>query len=172
MMKFVAAASIAGFAFLGVATMSAAAQRYGDDRRDRDRLTLVCWGEGRKPSTDISSGYAWDSNRRKFVPQTYLQSTTRQFDSEVQVELQGDWGRIHLTGPLIPPIHSGGRDGWWDLEDVRFGPDVITARYRMNGLNKPRVTIDRRSGRISINGIEQFRGECDQGDWGQRGNRF
>lgn len=153
--------------------LSAAAQRgdygYGNDRNS---LTLICWGEGRRPSTGVGSGYAWNRDRHRFVPNTYTYNTTQEFDSEVQVELHDDWGRIHLTGKLIPAIHSGGDNGWWELENVHVGPDIITARYRLNGLNKPRVEIDRRSGRIKIDGIEKFRGECDQGNWGERSNRF
>jgi hypothetical protein len=42
----------------------------------------------------------------------------------------------------------------------------------MNSMNKPKVEIDRRSGRIKIDGIEKFRGECDQGDWAKGGMRF
>jgi hypothetical protein len=144
-------------------------QRYNN--RD-DGLTLICWGEGRKPGTGVSTGYAYDNDRHKFVPQTYVHNKTEQFDSEVQVEFRDGRGRIHLTGKLIPPIHSGGTNGWWELENVAFGPDKINAQYRLNGLNKPKVEIDRRSGRVKIDGIEKFRGECDQGNWGQRGNRF
>jgi hypothetical protein len=40
---------------------------------------------------------------------------------------------------------------------------MIRARYRLNGLNKPQVTIDRRSGRISVQGTAPyaFSGICD-----------
>lgn len=153
---------------------SVGAQRSDDHEygNGQNSLTLICWGEGRRPATSVSSGYAWDSRRHKFVPHTYLNNTTKEFDSEVQVELHDDWGRIHLTGKLVPSIHSGGNNGWWDLENVHVGPDTITARYRLNGLNKPRVEINRRSGRIKINGIEKFRGECEQGGWGERSKRF
>lgn len=143
-----------------------------DDARQDDGLTLICWGEGRKPGTGVSTGYAYDNDHNKFVPQTYVYNKTQQFDSEVQLEFRDGRGRIHLTGKLIPPIHSGGTNGWWALENVAFGPDKINAQYRLNGLNKPRVEIDRRSGRVKIDGIEKFCGECEQGNWGQRGNRF
>lgn len=174
MNKHISISALVGLCLSATVTAPASAQRnidyeYGNER---DSITLICWGEGRKPGTGVSSGYAWDHRRGKFVPQTYIQNTTQEFDSEVQVELHDDWGRIHLTGKLVPPIHSGGSNGWWELENVHVGPDTITARYRLNGLNKPRVEIDRRSGRIRIDGIEKFRGECDQGTWGQRANRF
>ena len=174
MNKFLPVGSIAALAMAASIATAGSAQRYNDYEYENEHnsLTLICWGEGRKPGTSVSTGYSWDHHRHKFVPQTYLNNTTREFDSEVQVELHDDWGRIHLTGKLVPPIHSGGSNGWWELENVHVGPDTITARYRLNGLNKPRVEINRRTGRIKIDGIEKFRGECDQGTWGQRGNRF
>jgi hypothetical protein len=47
--------------------------------------------------------------------------------------------------------------------------DTITASYRLNGLNKPRIAIDRRSGGITIIGTASyaFRGSCDQVSAGQ-----
>lgn len=174
MKKALLLGSMAGLAMAATLSTTASAQRYNhhDYGNDENSLTLVCWGEGRRPATGVSTGYAWNSDRNRFTPQTYVHNTTREFESEVQVELHDDWGRIHLTGSLIPPINNGGNNGWWDLENVHVGPDTITARYELNGLNKPRVEINRRSGTIRINGIESFRGECDVGTWGQRDNRF
>jgi hypothetical protein len=161
---------------IGLAIAGAAASAQQPDDQDsgasENGLALICWGEGRKPNTRASVGYAWNGDSHKFVPQTYVYNSTKQFDSEVQVELHDDWGRIHLAKKLLPSIHSGGNNGWWELENVHVSEDIITARYRLNGLNKPKLTIDRRTGRISIDGIEKFRGECDQGNWAERKNRF
>ncbi|WP_245653416.1 hypothetical protein [Sphingomonas pituitosa] len=140
--------------------------------RPREQLTLICWGEGQKPGSSYRSGYVWNDRTHRYESYSAVESGTQRFDSTVQVELWGDGGRIRLAGKLIPPIHSGGRDGWWDLDDVRMTRDRITAQYRLNGLNKPRVDIDRRIGRIAIDGIEKFRGSCDQGDWSGSRNKF
>jgi len=139
---------------------------------DRDSLLLICWGEGKKPKSTVSPGYAWNSDSNKFVPKTYVYSGTQKFESEVQIELRGDEGRIHLPKKLIPPTNSGGSNGWWPLSDIRMTPETIKAHYRMNSMNKPKVEIDRRRGRIKIEGIETFKGECDQGDWAKGGMRF
>ena len=79
------------------------------------------------------------------------------------IQLWDGGGRIRLPKSLIPPIHSRGNSDWWDLYDVNSGRDMITASYRLNGLNKPRVTVDRRSGRITVQGMSNygFRGTCD-----------
>lgn len=73
----------------------------------------------------------------------------------------------------MPPINTRGSDGWWDLYDVSFGQDIIRAKYRLNGLNKPLITINRQSGQISINGTGPyaFRGVCDLID-GEDHRRF
>ncbi|MDZ8087381.1 MAG: hypothetical protein RMY16_17745 [Nostoc sp. DedQUE12b] len=138
----------------------------------RQRLTLICYGEGRKPSLESRNSYGWNSRRHRYELQNRIESSTKEFDSEVQVEIRNMQGKIHLGGRLIPPINSGGTDGWWNLKDLRVTPEQITGKYQVNGLNHPRVEIDRRSGRIAINGIEHFRGNCDSGDWSNSRTRF
>jgi hypothetical protein len=137
-----------------------------------ERLTLICYGEGRKPGIESRNGYEWNERRNRYQLRNRIESSTNDFDSQVQVEIRNQRGRIHLTGSLIPPIHSGGENGWWTLEDLRISSDRITGKYRMNALNQPRVNIDRRSGQIAIDGIERFRGICDSGDWDSSRNRF
>ncbi|BBD70622.1 hypothetical protein NIES4072_69890 [Nostoc commune NIES-4072] len=138
----------------------------------RQNLTLICYGEGRKPTVTNSYGYEWNDRRHRYESSNRIESTTTDFDSEVQVEVRGTEGKIHLGGRLIPPIHSGGDNGWWTLDNLQVSPDKITGKYRLNGLNKPRVNIDRRSGRIAIDGIEKFRGDCNSGDWSNSRTRF
>jgi hypothetical protein len=135
----------------------------------------VCFGEGQKPALANRWGWQWnwDSGRYDFGNRTEL--TRQQFDASVMIQIWDGGGRIRLPRSLIPPIHSGGtnRDGWWDLTDVYTDRGQIRATYRLNGLNKPRVTIDRRSGRINIQGLSsyRFRGDCDTID-GARHRRF
>ncbi|MDZ7968609.1 MAG: hypothetical protein RM368_27265 [Nostoc sp. DedSLP03] len=136
------------------------------------KLTLICYGEGRKPSLENRNSYEWNSRRHRYELQNRVESSTNEFDSEVQVEIRNMQGKIHLGGRLIPPINSGGTNGWWNLKDLRVTPEQITGKYQVNGLNHPRVEIDRRSGRIAINGIENFRGTCDSGDWSNSRTRF
>ncbi|MEH2403867.1 hypothetical protein [Nostoc sp.] len=148
-----------------------APERNSDDST-RQRLTLICYGEGRKPGIENRNSYEWNSRRDRYELQNRIESSTDEFDSEVQVEIRNMQGKIHLAGKLIPPINSGGSDGWWNLNNLRVTPEQITGKYRVNGLNHPRVEIDRRSGRIAINGIEHFRGTCDSGDWSSGRTRF
>lgn len=135
-------------------------------------LVLVCYGGGSKPTTSTRPNYTWNSDKHKWEWGTSIQSAQRGFSSDVQIEIYGDHGRIHLGRDLVPPIHSGGSNGWWDLDNLSVTPTLITASYRLNGMNKPKVKVDRRTGRIEIREMTSFSGQCDMGDWSQGQRRF
>lgn len=147
-------------------------EEFSSQSDDRGSLVLVCYGAGTKPSVTTAPKYAWNPDRHKWEWSTALQSTAQGFSSDVQLELYGDHGRIHLGPSLIPPIHSGGSNGWWDLENLSVTPTRITATYRLNGMNKPKLTVDRRTGQIEIKAATNFSGRCDAGDWANGQRRF
>lgn len=126
-------------------------------------LGLVCFGDGSKTGLASGSTWTWNRDRDRYEYGTYNTTRTEVFDASLMVQTWAGGGRIRLPRSLIPPINSRGNNGWWDLYDVSIGPDVIRASYRLNGLNKPRVVIDRRSGRITVQGTADygFRGSCD-----------
>jgi hypothetical protein len=129
-------------------------------------LGLVCFGEGQRPTLATRYGYNWDYDRGRYTYGNRTELATQDFDASVMIQLWDGGGRIRLPTKLIPPIHSRGDHGWWELGSVSRSRDRITAQYRLNGLNKPQVTIDRRSGRISIRGTADygFSGSCDTVD--------
>ena len=139
---------------------------YGDgpvvDGRSVD-LGLVCFGDGSKNGIASGTAWTWNRDRDRYEYGRYNETTTEVFDASLMVQTWDGGGRIRLPRSLIPPINSRGNNGWWDLYDVMVGPDVVRASYRLNGLNKPRVEIDRRSGRITVHGTGSygFRGSCD-----------
>lgn len=94
----------------------------------------------------------------------------RGFDSAVTVQVDGQDGRIRLPEKLIPPLNSGGdHQHWWQLTDLIVDQNEIRASYRLNGLNKPKLRVDRQTGEISIKGTGQdFSGICEKVDAGQR----
>lgn len=150
-----------------------AAPAYGANQQpaqDPNSLVLVCYGAGTTP-TVAPPRYAWNPWTHKWEWST-PQTTTQGFSSDVQIELYGDHGRIHLGKTLVPPIHSGGDNGWWDIENLSVTPTLISGSYRLNGMNKPRFTVDRRTGRIEVNAVTKFTGQCDSGDWGKGQARF
>ncbi len=136
-------------------------------------LGLVCFGDGQRPALATRYGWSWNDRRDRYDFGNRTELTTQQFDASIMFQLGNDGGRVRLPKKLIPPINSRGNDGWWDLYDVSVRPDTITATYRLNGLNKPRITINRRSGRIAVQGSYNygFRGTCDMID-GRDHRRF
>jgi hypothetical protein len=126
-------------------------------------LGLVCFGDGSKSGIASGSTWTWNRDRDRYEYETYNQTTREVFDASLMVQTWDGGGRIRLPRSLIPPINSRGNNGWWNLYDVVAGPDVIRATYRLNGLNKPHIVIDRRTGRITVQGTASygFRGSCD-----------
>lgn len=147
-------------------------EQYQVDGQDVD-LGLVCFGDGQRPGVATTYGYTWNSRTRRYDYGNRTEMTGEQFDASVMVQFWGNGGHIRLPKKLVPPINTRGSDGWWDLYDVEMGPDVIRAKYRLNGLNKPAITINRRSGQITIKGLDPyaFRGTCDLID-GEDHRRF
>jgi len=152
---------------------------YAEDRgtiqvegRDVD-LGVICFGDGQRAGYQTTYGWSWNSRRNRYDYGNRTEMTGQQFDASVMIQLWDNGGRIKLPKKLVPPINSRGNDGWWDLYDVSMGQDIIRAKYHLNGLNKPAITINRRSGQISIQGLQpyQFSGTCDLID-GEDHRRF
>jgi len=133
------------------------------DERYEGRLDLVCFGEGQRPKAASMYGYSWDERQGRYVYGNHTELTNEQFEASVIVQVWPGGGRIRLPKKLIPPLNTRGSDGWWALQDVSIGTDKISGRYRLNGLNKPEININWRSGQIRIVGTASyaFRGECD-----------
>ncbi|MBO9519628.1 MAG: hypothetical protein J7493_16330 [Porphyrobacter sp.] len=135
-------------------------------------IGLICFGEGQRPAAATRYGYTWDAEKGRYIYGNSTELTTQDFDASVTIQLWDDGGRIRLPEKLVPPIHSRGEDGWWELDNVSTGQNVITASYHLNGLNKPKITIDRGTGRISVRGSGDyaFNGVCDRA--GSQERRF
>jgi len=127
-------------------------------------LGLVCFGDGSRDGIASGTTWTWNAQRDRYEYGRYNETRQEVFDASLMIQTWPGGGRIKLPRALIPPIHSRGADGWWDLYDVAVTPDTIRASYRLNGLNKPRIFIDRRSGRVTVEGLSNygFRGTCDQ----------
>ena len=135
-----------------------------------EAINLICMGGGTKLASAPTTSLEWDKFDHKYRVKNGYEMTTRGFETAVTIQIQGEEGRIRLPDNLIPPINSGGdHQHWWELRDVIVGQNEIRAEYRLNGLNKPKVRIDRTTGAISIKGTGQsFDGRCDKVDAGER----
>jgi len=153
--------------FLSVMLASASVCAQDAARTDFD---LLCDGIGEKLESHQSYGSEWDPKRHKYVDNDRTSLDTTQVQASVQVEIHDGQGRVRLPKRLLPALASGGDNGWWPLRDVQVSPDRIQASYRLNGLNKPKLEIDRRSGHIRIDGVETFEGTCNAVEPGT--NRF
>lgn len=143
---------------------------YGDN--GDNSLTLICFGGGTRLATDYRSGYRYNYDTHKYEPYSETGLGRQGYQSDIQIEIWHGRGRIHLGGNMVPAIRSGGQNGWWDLTDLVINRNQITGRYRLNGLNRPTVTIDRRSGAITIRGMQPFNGRCEVGNWRGGGGQF
>lgn len=81
----------------------------------------------------------------------------------IEVQINSQRGRIHLGESMIPAAHTGGRDGWWRMNEVSQQGDIIVGAYQLNGRNTQRVTINRASGQVEIEGAGRYHGVCQQG---------
>lgn len=144
-------------------------QRATDRDRDRgDDIQLLCYGGAEKIVAESRSGYQWDDQQHRYVPKMSLETGRRDFDTSINVSIHENSGDIRLPKSLIPPLHSGGRDGWWPIEDLIIGHDEIRGRFALNGLNRPSLVINRRNGTLTIDGLIKFSGRCDPDDGHRR----
>ncbi len=136
-------------------------ERRGSDERSYDHISLVCYGEQEKLESRPRSGYEWDRDNRKVVPRSGYELTTKTYDTAVVVRIDGDRGWIRLAKDMVPVLHSDSANGWYDIAKLSVSPDTIRGEFRLNGLNRPKLTIDRTTGRITLEGLTDFRGSCE-----------
>lgn len=136
---------------------------YGDSYdRDgyREHIALICYGSGRHPEARPETGFEWNSDKNRYVPRNGYTWSQQDYNTSVTIEIDGSQGRIRPATNMVPPIHSGDRDGWFDLNNLSISRDTVRADFRFSGLNKPTLIIDRRVGSIRIEGMTPFDGEC------------
>jgi hypothetical protein len=122
-------------------------------------LTLTCQGMSERTVANSSFGFVSGSGGSASGSVTSLQR--REGAESIMVSISADTGKVQVPRRLLPPIHSGGEDGWWPLTDVRVSDTEIRGHYTLNPFNHPEVRIDRVAGTISIDGYRQsFRGSC------------
>ena len=164
-------AACSALAFVMVAPFASASAEDGDHDGGYYGgmdMHLICYGEGAKPNFQTVPTFHWSRRHHELETNYATIMSRREFDGMVQIDIHGDEGHIWLPKKLIPPMHSGGQDGWWELYNLEVGYSEIHAKYRLNGLNKPKIKINRQTGHISINGIEDFRGTCEEHHAGEK----
>ncbi len=141
---------------------------WDDDRGSgRDDIQLVCFGQAENLRVENRSGVQWNPEKHRYEEKSELVTGRNNFDTAVNISIHADDGRIRIPKQLIPPLNSGGSDGWWNIDELLVGHNEIRGRFRLNGLNRPSIVIDRRSGSITVDGMIKFNGRCEQ-DSGHR----
>jgi hypothetical protein len=145
--------------------MAASAADDGNDRYYRgEDIQLTCYGGAQKTTVETHSGYEWDRDKHKYEPTTTLENGKSNFDTAITVAIEGDRGSINLPKSLVPPINSGSNNGWWDIDNLNVSHDEIRGQFKLNGMNQPRLVINRRSGVMTIDGMIKFSGRCEVDD--------
>ncbi|MBU1375107.1 MAG: hypothetical protein KKE02_16235 [Alphaproteobacteria bacterium] len=130
----------------------------------REHIALICYGEGEKLSNEYRSGYEWDRDKRRYVPRSGYELTRKDYETSVSIQIDGGVGRIRPAKSMLPPMHGASDGGWYDIDGLSVSRDTISGRFKLNGLNRPKMTINRQSGRITLEGLTEFRGTCDAMD--------
>ena len=128
-----------------------------------DEFHLSCGGIGPHLEATTTYGSASFSNGGSASGSATAYSRAQSPDRLV-IEIDQQGSRIRVPTTIIPPLHGGGKDGWWTLTDVNISDSEISGRFSLNPINKPRVRIDRRTGDLSIEGFGKtgFRGACEK----------
>lgn len=129
--------------------------------QDDGKLNLVFTGSGTVTANQTSF-----QNRYNFKTKRYengISTTTgkKPFSGSGYVEIYQGTARIKLPRPMMPLL-SGDNEGWFPVNDFFMNDREITGTIRINGLNKPKLRIDRSTGIITINGgFCDLTGQCE-----------
>ncbi len=136
------------------------------------RLTLTYYGNGTVAANQTHVENRYNFKTKKFESALVTDSGRKSFSGSGSIELNGSNGRIKLPSAMVPLL-NGGNGGWFSINDLWVNEDEITGVVRINGLNKPKLRVDRRSGQLSIEGgLSEFNGQCELARSGGEARRF
>lgn len=131
--------------------------------QEADHISLVCLGAGSANRATSTYAYGTASNGVSGWGQALSQRSVP-FDDQVTLELSGDTGRIRMPRSMLPALR-GGKDGWFEVEKVRWLENEITGVVQVSIVNSPKLRVDRLQGMISISGkTGDYSGRCDPFD--------
>lgn len=135
------------------------------------RLDLVCLGRGSANKQTQSHAYVTDSyGNSAWGNVTGNRSVP--FADQVNLWIVGDEGRLRMPRTMLPPLR-GGEDGWFKIKSIEVTEHEIRGSVAVNFINNPKMTIDRRTGVISLSGkAGDYIGECERYTPNQMPNRF
>lgn len=101
------------------------------------------------------------------VVRSYAASCPRTDDeTSVTIQIDGDVGRIHPAGNILPPVHSDSDGGWCDIRSLSISRDFIRGAFKLTGLNRQKIAIDRRAGHIRREAADHVQRDVRSVGWG------
>lgn len=111
---------------------------------------LICIGGGAANRVAQTQAYV-TNNEGNRAWATVNTPTTQDFEDQVNIDIDEKGGKIRVPRSMLPPMH-GGKDGWFEIENLKVGDTEITGNAGVNFINSPKVRIDRTTGILSISG--------------------
>lgn len=131
--------------------------------QDETPLNLVCFGDGAANKQRGGTFSAWSSFGDS-ASGTVTQHSREGFEDQVNVNLLGSEGQLRMPRAMLPLLR-GGKDGWFELKNIKVTESDITASVSVNPINNPKMRIDRFTGIINLSGkAGDFVGKCQAYD--------
>lgn len=125
------------------------------------KLELMFSGTGTVTAAQTSFENKYDFKTKSYQSGTVTSTGKKPFTGSGYVEISNGTARIKLPSAMKPPLNSA-TNGWFAVNDFFMNDTEITGTVKINGLNKPKLRIDRSTGIITIaNGLNDFTGTCE-----------
>jgi hypothetical protein len=148
---------IAAFALLACALLAPRAFA----QEGSGKLELMFNGSGTVTASQTSFENKYNFKTKSYQSGTVTSTGKKPFTGSGYVEISNGTARIKLPSAMKPLISSD-QNGWFAINDFFMNDTEITGLVKINGLNKPKLRIDRGTGIITIaNGLNDFTGTCE-----------
>ena len=129
-------------------------------------LDLVCSGFATVTNSKVSSSSAnvYGGGNSVYGTGNTVTSSDTQVEAELIFHLDDGYneGFIQLPSVMRPPI-GGRKKDKFELKDIIVSDKEIKANFRINGFNKPKITISRITGKMEYKAFaspKNFSGDC------------
>lgn len=129
-------------------------------------LDLICAGEATVTDSKVSSSSAqvYGQGTSAYGSGSTVTASDRQASAQVIFHLDDgfDNGFIQLPSVMRPPI-GGKKKDKFELKNITVTDAEIKAEFRINFINKPKVTISRVTGKMEYKAMaspKNFSGDC------------
>jgi hypothetical protein len=128
-------------------------------------LTLSCDGQGSVMASQSATVNQYDFKHKENKVGVAQTQVRRPFTGNGMVEISSGTARMRIPDPLVPALMSGDNNGWYPIEDLFVNEREITGVVHINFLNKPKLRIDRMTGKLAMTGgMGDFAADCSAAD--------